>query len=181
MDERIRSRLAPEFLFFRAYSESEISGILLERRNYAFAQNCWDEEAFKEIVEKCAETKDIRVGLYLMKEAGNVAEERSKNKVEIDHVAEAIRKADEFHIKPREGLDNDLQVILNLVRDNSGAKIGDMFKVYSSDGGQLSYKSFQRRINKLSEGRFISTEKVSGREGNTTIVSYASEKKLTEF
>jgi archaeal cell division control protein 6 len=181
MDERIRSRLAPEFLFFRPYSEAEISGILLERRNYAFAQNCWDEEAFKEIVEKCAETKDIRVGLYLMKEAGNVAEEISKNVVGIDHVAEAIRKADEFHVKEKNFLDMELQVILNIIRNNSGMKIGDVFKEYSKKGGEMSYKSFQRRINKLSEGRFVFTEKVSGKEGNTTIINYASEKKLTEF
>ena len=52
LDERIRSRLAPEFLCFRSYSEAEISGILSERRNYAFSQQSWDEEAFKEIVEK---------------------------------------------------------------------------------------------------------------------------------
>src|SRR3989344_5691430 len=34
LDERIRSRLATEFICFRSYSEAEIAGILLERRNY---------------------------------------------------------------------------------------------------------------------------------------------------
>src|SRR3989344_7928752 len=74
LDERIRSRLNPEFLIFRPYSESEIASILKQRRDYAFVQGCWDEAAFKEIVEKCTETKDIRVGLYLMQESGNAAQ-----------------------------------------------------------------------------------------------------------
>ena len=54
-----------------------------------------------------------------------------------------------------------------------------MYKKYSETGGELSYKSFQRRVNKLKEGRFISTEKMSGKEGNTTILNYT--KKLTDF
>ncbi len=181
MDERIRSRLNPEFNSFPAYSETEVAGILKQRREYAFVQNCWDDEAFIEIVEKCTSVQDVRVGLYLMKEAGNLAEERSSRKISLAHVAEAIRKADEFHIKPKEGLDADLLLILNLVKENSGKKIGDVFTAYGKKGGEMSYKSFQRRINKLTDGRFISTEKVTGLEGNTTIINYSSEKKLTEF
>ncbi|MBT5342740.1 AAA family ATPase [Candidatus Woesearchaeota archaeon] len=181
MDERIRSRLNPEFLNFPAYNEAEIAGILKQRREYAFVQNCWDDEAFIEIVQKCTSVQDVRVGLYLMKEAGNLAEERSSRKITLPQVAEAIRKANEFHIKPKEGLDADLLLILNLVKEHSGNKIGDVYVAYGQKGGEMSYKSFQRRINKLTEGRFIFTEKVTGLEGNTTILNYSSEKKLTEF
>jgi archaeal cell division control protein 6 len=181
LDERIRSRLGPEFVTFRSYNEAETAGILKQRRDYAFVQDCWDEEAFKEIVEKCTETCDVRIGLYLMRESGNVAEEKSSRKIELVHVAEAIKKADEFHIKPSEGLDHDLRTILSLVKDNSGRKIGDIYSAYAETGGDLSYKSFQRRVMKLDEARFISTEKVSGRDGNTTLVHYAAERKLTDF
>jgi len=182
MDERIRSRLGPEFLFFRPYNEHEIAGILKQRCDYAFVQNCWDDESFKEIVEKCAETKDVRIGLYLMREAGNIAEEKSARKITIEHVANAIKKVDDFHIKPKEGLDDELKLILELVRNNNGKKIGEIYSVYLENSGEMSYKSFQRRITKLNEGRFISTEKVvGGKEGNTTIVNYAADKKLTEF
>ena len=41
--------------------------------------------------------------------------------------------------------------------------------------------SDKRRILKLNDARFISTEKVSGKDGNTTLVHYASDMKLTEF
>lgn len=181
LDERIRSRLATEFLFFSSYKEAEIAGILKQRLDYAFVPSCWDEEAFNELVEKCTETKDVRVGLYLMREAGNAAEERSSRKISLDHVAVAVKKAADFYIKPREGLSEELQQILDIVRDNSGNKIGDIYNAYSAAGGELSYKSFQRRIMKLNEGRFLSAEKTYGKEGNTTIINCAGNKKLTEF
>ena len=181
LDERIRSRLNPEFLFFRPYSETEVTGILKQRRDYAFVQNCWEEDAFKEIIEKCTETKDVRVGLYIMREAGNIAEEKSSRKITIQHVAQAVKKVDDFHIKPKEALGDELQLILNLVKDNSGSKIGDIYSHYQQNGGEISYKSFQRRILKLKEARFVTTEKVSGEGGNTTLVHYSSHKKLTDY
>ncbi len=181
MDERVRSRLNPEFIYFKPYTGAEIAGILKERCDYAFTPGCWDEEAFAEIVEKCAEVKDIRIGLYLMKEAGNLAEEKSSKIISNQHIAEAISKVDDFHIKPKEGLDEELKFILNLVKYHTDKKIGDVFAAYAEQGGEMSYKSFQRRILKLDEGRFISTEKVSGKEGNTTLLHYNAVKKLTEF
>src|SRR3989338_2593781 len=181
LDERIRSRFSPEFVSFRPYTEQEIQGILRQRRDYAFVPGCWDEEVFKEIVEKCTEIQDVRVGLFLMREAGNLAEERSSRKITAVHVAEAIKKVDDFHIKPKEALEDDLQVILNLIRDGNGKKIGEIFNAYNGLGKEMSYKSFQRRILKLEEARFISTEKASGREGNTTFLYYTGNKKLTEF
>ncbi len=181
LDERIRSRLGPEFVNFRSYTEQEVAGILLHRREYAFVPESWDEDAFKEIVEKCVEAGDIRIGLYLMREAGILAEEKSSRRITDVHVAEAVKKADDFHIKPKEGLDDDLQLILQLIRENTGKKIGDIYSLYVEPGREMSYKSFQRRILKLEEAKFISTDKVQGKEGNTTIVHYAAERKLTEF
>ena len=181
MDERIRSRLNPEFVFFRAYAENEIASILNQRKEYAFVPGCFDEEAFKEIVEKATETRDVRIGLYLMRESGQVSEEKGSRKITLEHVAEAVKKVDDFNIKPKDGLDDDLQFILSLVKEKSGARIGDLFAKYNTEGREMSYKSFQRRILKLNDARFISTEKVSGKDGNTTLVHYASDMKLTEF
>ncbi|HLC71863.1 MAG TPA: hypothetical protein VJI32_07665, partial [Candidatus Nanoarchaeia archaeon] len=181
MDERIRSRFSPEFLCFRAYNETEITGILKQRRDYAFVQNGWDEEAFKEIVEKCTEVQDLRVGLYLMREAGNIAEERGARKVGLIQVGEAVKKVHDFHIKPKDGLEPEMQQILELIRNNNSQKIGDVYSIYAQQGGEMSYKSFHRRITKLEEGRFISLEKTLTRDGGSTIVNYAGDKKLTEF
>lgn len=180
-DERIRSRLGPEFVSFRPYNEQEIAGILKQRREYAFVQGCWDEEAFKELVERCTETKDVRIGLYLMREAGNIAEEQSTRNISLNHLAEAIKKVDNFHIKPKEDLDEDLQVILEVIRAHSGKKIGEIYETYAKQGGDLSYRSFQRRVSKLHENQFLRTEKTIGKEGNSTLLHYSSHKKLTDF
>jgi cell division control protein 6 len=180
-DERIRSRLGPEFLCFRSYNEVEIAGILKQRRDFAFVQNCWDEEAFKEIVEKCLETKDLRIGLYLMRETGNIAEEKGHRQIGLIDVAEAIKKVEDFHIKPKEDLEEDVKIILELIKENSGKKIGEIYSTYLEMGGEISYKGFQRRITKLKEGKFITTDKVLGKDGNTTIINYSANKQLTEF
>ena len=72
-------------------------------------------------------------------------------------------------------------MILDTIREHSDKKIGDIYSAYAEKGGDLSYKSFNRRITKLVEGNFIRTEKMSGKDGNTTLISFTANKKLTEF
>ena len=73
-------------------------------------------------------------------------------------------------------------MVLDVVNGNSGKKIGDLYKIYQGNGGKLVYKSFQRKIDKLQKSKFIVVEKTAGGdEGNTTIIKYKSEKKLTDF
>jgi hypothetical protein len=47
----------------------------------------------------------------------------------------------------------------------------------------MTYKTFQRKIEKLSKSKFISTEKIAGgKEGKTTIIRAQNvEKKLSDF
>ena len=77
LDQRIRSRMIPEVLEFEPYNYDETKGILEQRKETAFVQNIWNEEAFEKIVEKTAELRDIRIGLFLLRESGNAAESKS--------------------------------------------------------------------------------------------------------
>jgi len=182
LDARIKSRLTAEMLEFAAYNLSEIRGILKQRMEYAFVAGIWEEGAFEAIVQKTAKISDIRTGLYMMKEAALVAEERSSKKITVADVSEAMKKLDDFSIKKTEELGEEVQHILDILKDNSGQKIGDVYRAYQSSGGKLVYKTFQRKINKLEEDRFITTKKIEGgKEGKTTIINYGKEKKLTEF
>lgn len=182
LDDRIKSRLMPEIIEFKPYSYDETKGILKQRMESAFYQNVWNDDAFELIVKKTAGVQDIRTGLYLMKEAGNIAEDKSSRKITLEHAQQALNKINEFSIKKASDLAADEQLILNLVKNNSGKKIGDIFKIYQSNGGNLVYKSFQRKIDRLQKNKFIIVEKTAGGdEGNTTIVKHNSEKKLTEF
>jgi cell division control protein 6 len=183
LDPRIKSRLMPEAIEFLPYNPEETGGILKERMEYAFVPGVWDEDAFRIIVRKAVETGDIRRGLYLMKEAGNIAEDASSRKITSQHVMAAVSKIDDFSVNSKDELEEDSQKLLELIKDNSGRKIGELYRIYQDNGGKANYKWFQRKIAKLAEGRYITTEKITGgAEGTTTIVEYSQkEKKLTDF
>ena len=183
LDDRVKSRLFPETLEFKPYNLEETKDVLKQRVQYAFAPNVWEDDAFELIVKKTAEAQDIRLGLHLMREAGNIAEDKSSRKITLEHCDEAIKKINQFTIKKSTDLTEDEQAILNMIKKNSDKKIGDLYNIYKERGGNLVYKSFQRKIEKLEKNKFISVKKTSGgTEGNTSIVKYSTEtKKLTEF
>jgi len=182
LDERIKSRLTAELLEFLPYNRAETKGILKERLNYAFRPGVWDEILLDTIVDKTLQQKDVRRGLYLLKEAGNSAEDRASKKVEKEDVQKAIEKLDEFTIKDPEELEDDTKFVLEIIKKNSGQRIGDLYKKYQEEGGKRVYKSFQRKIKNLEDGRFIAVTRLTGAGGNTSIINYKEqEKKLTEF
>lgn len=182
LDTRIKSRLMAEMLEFRPYNLTETRGVLQQRMEFVFASGVWEDAAFEAVVQKAFDMQDIRSGLYLMKEAASVAEERNSGKVTTADVAAAIKKLEEFSIKKTEELEDEARFILNIIKKNSGRKIGEIYTAYKEAGGQMVYKTFQRRVGKLEDDRFIATEKVTGgSEGSTTIIRFGQEKKLTEF
>jgi len=177
IDERIKSRLLPEMIEFKQYTEKETRDILKERIDVAFFPGIWQEDSFDLVVRKTGELKDIRTGIFLLKESALLAEEKSSKKILLTHVSDAVKKLDEFTIKNAGLLEVETKIIYDLVRENSGKKIGDLFKLFQKNGGISSYKTFQRKIAKLEEGRFIKTQKKTGEGGNTTIV----EKTLKDY
>ena len=183
MDMRIKSRLTPETLEFKPYNKEETRGILDRRRELAFHEGVWKKQAFQKVVDKTFEILDIRTGLHLMKESGLAAEERASRVVEEKDVDSAIRKLDEFKIKSSDELDDDIKAILTLIKKEGQGRIGDFFKEYQQSGGTASYKTFQRKINKLAEGKFITVKRIpGGSQGNTTMISYnTATKTLDEF
>ena len=106
-----------------------------------------------------------------MKNAALEAESKASKKITLEHVQTALARMDEFFTKNREELEDDTKKILELVSSNAGKKIGDLFHHYQKNGGLGSYKTFQRKIARLEQNRFISVEKSGGGlGGNTTIV-----------
>jgi cell division control protein 6 len=97
MDRRLLSRLILERLEFKPYKFEEVRGVLYERQKYAFAPKAWDYDAFENIIRKTFTSKDIRIGLFLMKTAGEVAEGRNAAKIEIEDVNKSIEKLKDFY------------------------------------------------------------------------------------
>ena len=181
LDERIKSRLISDVLEFKEYNEKETTEILKQRMKYAFINGVWEDDAFKIIADKTCELKDIRTGLYLLKEAGQIAENRSSQKITKKDSEKAVSKLTEFSSKETEDLQPDESEILEVIKKNSGFKIGDLFKLYPRNK-DITYKTFQRKIKKLENGNYISVKKIDGGiEGKTSLITYGGIKKLTEF
>lgn len=182
MDERVKSRLTAEMIEFRVYNSSETQGILAERMGFAFVNGVWADSAFNTVVEKAFALKDIRTGLYLMKEAGNMAEDRSSRKIESEDVEGAVNKLNEFSKKDKKELEDEDKKLIELVKGNPEITMGKLFELYQQNGGLGVYKTFQRKIAKLEKNGFINAVQVMGKEGNTKKISVNEvDKKLDEF
>ncbi|MBN2142220.1 AAA family ATPase [Candidatus Woesearchaeota archaeon] len=177
LDHRIKSRMMPQTMAFKQYDEKETRDIMKQRMGYAFPPGVWEEKAFDKVASKTFELKDIRTGLFIMRESALVAESQSKKRIEVPDVDKALENVENFSVKKKEDLDEPSQEILSLVKDHSGLKIGDLYKIYEEKGGKYTYKTFQRKIAELDQNSFISTKRLKGDGGNTTVV----EKKLTDF
>ena len=182
LDSRIKSWLAAGLIEFKPYSQKETYVILKERAGYALVPGVLEDDALNLIAKKGYEMEDMRVALHLMRMSTEEAEKQSSKKVTVKHVESALANMDSIAIKEEEELSDDERLIFEIVKDNSGSKIGELFELYQKKGGKGTYKTFQRRISRLSEGRFVNVEKTEGgKGGNTTIVRAENIKKLTEF
>jgi len=182
LDMRIRSRIMLEHLEFRPYNQEETLGIIKQRIGYAFIDGAWEADAIEEVSKKTFEMHDLRTGLHLLRQAGLVAEAGSLKKITSAHVAKVIEKSDDFSIKKSDDLEEETRRILGIIKNNPDKKIGDLFRIYQDEGGKAQYKTFQRKIKKLEQNKFISAERiVGGAKGSTTIINASSTKKLTDF
>ena len=183
LDERLRSRLSTEVLEFRPYTQSETDGILRQRIQYAFVAGIWEPEAISLVSERTSQLQDIRSGLFLLKEAGEIAEAKASRKITLDHAREAITKLADFEINSSQDLDTDAKKVLDIIKgEQSEIKSGDLFRKYQEAGGTASYKTMHRTIKKLEQGKLITLRKVEGgKEGTTSLIRLNTVKKLTEF
>jgi cell division control protein 6 len=186
LDERIRSRLLPEILEFKPYTLPEVEAILRKRLPFAFQDDVWDDDAFALVAKTCSQTGDIRTGLYLLRESGNVAEEKFASRIALAHAERAVEKLSHFTVKKLTNLAEDDQKLFKAITaefaEHGPAKIGELYKTLVEKGTTISYKTFQRKINHLSENRFLATERVTGgASGTTTLIKPVADRKLTEF
>jgi cell division control protein 6 len=180
VDERVRSRLMPEVVEFNSYSLAETLGILKQRSDLAFASGTVSNDALTAIATQAYDAHDVRTGMYMLREASLAAEYANSRVITLDHAKVAIGKAKEFVIRRSDDLNEDTKQVFDVVKKNSGSKIGDLFRMYKEVGGFGTYKTFQRKIERLEKGGFITANKlVGGKEGTTTIVELANGEKAT--
>lgn len=155
LDARIRSRLTPEVLDFRHYNFDETHSILKKRSEYAFVPNVFLEDELKNISEQTFELKDIRLGLSLMKEAGEIAERKLKRKIEKEDVDAAISKISEFKMKSDSDLSEDELKLLEIVKNNSGKSLKEINSLYDPS---ISGKTVLRKIKNLEKANLVTVK-----------------------
>ena len=176
LDQRIKSRLMPESLVFKPYNMSEVSAILSERVRIGFYEGVYSDDILSRISERTHSAKDIRTGLFLLRESATHAEERSSKKVSLEDVDKALSKIEDFKIKSTEDLDKESLDILRIIKENTGERIGRIFELFS-ENNDASYKTFQRRIARLEKGKYIFVESIpGGSEGKTSILHYNAQR-----
>ncbi|MDP3727854.1 MAG: AAA family ATPase [bacterium] len=153
LDPRTRSRLIPELLEFNAYKYNEVEAILGERKKFAFYEGVLKEESFAPIIEKCFEEEDIRTGLYLLKEAGNAAENRSSRSISVEDVQKAIGKMAVFQ-QSKTILDEEEKELIKIIKDHSGESINKIYDIYNEKFSK-SDRTFRRKLATLKENKFI--------------------------
>lgn len=179
LDARLKSRLLPELLEFKPYTYEQTLDILKQRASYAFNENTLNKNTLEILSKKVYELKDIRTGLYLLKESGDFAESRASKKIEVKDIENAIKKLENFKIKNSKDLDDEKNEILELVKKNSGKQATELYKIYNKN---ISYKTFRRRLEDLKKANLITIEEKSkGIKGKSTFVYFGTLKKLDEF
>jgi cell division control protein 6 len=180
LDNRVRSRLMLDLLEFRKYSAEEVHQILEDRVKFAFAPGVVDEEALSFIAQKTFEAGDLRVGLFLLKEAGEVAEAKSSRKVMLEHAQKATEKLRDYSVKNVETLQPSERRMLALIDQHIGKTTKQIYDLYVKEE-PMSYSSFQRRLKQLAKGKFITLQPANtGQPGNMVLVQRGN-MKLNQF
>jgi len=170
IDSRVRSRLMVDVLEFRAYSHEEVADILRERVNYAFVPGVFQEDGFSLIAQKTFEKGDLRVGLFFLREAGELAESTSSRRITVEHARKVLAKLKEFSIKKVESLAPEERKMLEMISHHIGKTTKQIFDLYVKDE-KISYSSFQRRLKQLAKGKFITLQPANtGQPGNVMMV-----------
>jgi len=168
----------PEILEFNPYNKQQIKDILTERIKYAFVPNVIENNILDLISDKSFEVGDVRLGLKLLRSAGEEAENQASKKLKIEHIKLALSKLETLRTK---GVSDECENILQIIRDNERGSILSLYEKYKENGGDKSYRTFHRRLKDLEEANLISIKEINKGfdDGRTNEVE--SVRKLEEF
>ncbi len=154
LDRRVYSRLLPESLEFGPYNAKETKGILKQRLEYAFVQDVWEDDAFSLVVEKAVDARDIRVGVFLLRESGNIAESKASRKIQREHAAAAIERMASFKVRKSTDLTDEEKHILQMIKTHKDVTSTQLYDLYKNDYNK-SYRTFFRKLKGLEDSGLI--------------------------
>lgn len=88
---RLLSTLQPKIMMLQSYTADEAKAILKDRASRALHPNTVTDELLDTIAEAVAQAEDIRLGLTVLLSAAHLAEEKGKERIDLDDVEQALR------------------------------------------------------------------------------------------
>lgn len=168
-DKNVNTVFIPQEITFPLYKYSEIESILEDRVKAGFYPNVLPHDILEQIATYTFENGDLRVGLNLLRNCGNIAEANASREITQEHFEHAVDSLVSVNIVETIKTLNPLEkALLRMIGEFDGVcpagELSEMFKAKTDS----SYASFNRALDKLEFVRLIDTKYTgSGVRGNS--------------
>ena len=155
-DKNVNTVFIPQEITFPIYKFSEIKVILEDRANAGFFPNVLPEDILEQIATYTFENGDLRVGINLLRNCGNIAEANASREITQEHFEKAIDSLVSMNtleaLKTLNPVEKSLlKMICNFNNDCTASELSEIFKNETDS----SYSTFNRTLNKLEFVRLI--------------------------
>jgi cell division control protein 6 len=172
MDPRIKSRLTIRTISFKPYSLLEVTDILRSRVKLSLKEDSIDPSLLKQIANITYNKGDLRVGLFMLREAARNAENNQHKAITEADIKPIISQLENTKIGEEEKLNSDEKKIIESIKEHNGGVAGAVYDSYKKKGGELSYRSFKRYVTRLETLGLTKTEETgAGFKGKSTKIS----------
>jgi len=157
LDARVRSRLNPALVVFKAYPCGELIEILKERAEEALAKNSFEPKTLNKIAELSA--GDARTALQTLKKAAWLAENDRASKITDSHICKAWNSTRELKTQYLLGkLTRDHRILYDIVKYQGEILSSDLRQLYLLECSRSNGKRFSsitKRGSHRNGGTFI--------------------------
>lgn len=180
LDERVKSSLSVQQLFFEKYSPQQLKTILQERARQAFFPNALDAQVIPIAAGHAAKMGgDCRVGIECLLAAGREAEKRNHEKVLPEHLHQVFASVDKVSLEKRLKYLSPTEImVLKIAARHSDLVSGDLL-VFVQDEGEkkIGERMFRQIVSKLEQMRLVEAKPVAqGHRGKTRQISLLVER-----
>ena len=168
-DKNVDTVFIPQEITFPPYSYSEIEDILRDRAKAGFYPNVLGDDVLEEIAMYTVDNGDLRTGINLLRNCGNIAEANASREITMEHFNQAVDSLVSVNVlQILDSLTDNERSLLELIIDSkdniTAGELGEAFR----EKEKVSYASFNRTLDKLEFVRLIDTKYTgSGVRGNS--------------
>ncbi len=180
LDERVKSSLSAQQLFFEKYSPKQLKTILSERAKLAFLPEAIDSEIVSLTAGHAAKMGgDCRVGIECLLAAGREAEKQNSEKVLSEHLRRVFASVDKVSLEKRLKYLNPTEtMVLKQIARHDGLTSGDLLVfVQDEEKKKIGERMFRQIVSKLEQMRLVEAKPLlEGQRGKTRQLSVLVDK-----